>query len=241
MAMITIGVDEAGRGPVIGPLVVCSVALPNKDLKLLVDYGVKDSKDLSANKREDIRQWFLDQCLARGWSYSLVYCETNEIDLAVQQNGLNILETELFAESINRLSIKPRQDLEIICDACDVDALRFSKRVSKLIDLWPWPNSKIDSYHKADENYPVVGMASILAKQARDEAIKAIEGKLGFPIGSGYPSDQVTINAVRKMIEDTPHEALRWSWSTVKRIWSENKSTEMPDRLVTSGKQKTLF
>ena len=241
MTMITIGVDEAGRGPVIGPLVVCSVALPDKDLKLLSDYGVKDSKDLSANKREEIRQWFLDQCLARGWSYSLVYCETAEIDLAVQQNGLNLLETQLFGESINRLSVVSRQDSKIIRDACDVDALRFSKRVSKLIELWPWPGSRIDSYHKADENYPIVGMASILAKQARDEAIKSIEQKLGFPIGSGYPSDQVTINAVKKMIGDAPHEALRWSWSTVKRIWSENNSTEMPDRLVASGKQKTLF
>ena len=241
MTMITIGVDEAGRGPVIGPLVVCSVALPDKDLKLLSDYGVKDSKDLSANKREEIRQWFLDQCLARGWSYSLVYCETAEIDLAVQQNGLNLLETQLFGESINRLSVVSRQDSKIICDACDVDALRFSKRVSKLIELWPWPGSRIDSYYKADENYPIVGMASILAKQARDEAIKSIEQKLGFPIGSGYPSDQVTINAVKKMIGNAPHEALRWSWSTVKRIWSENNSTEMPDRLVASGKQKTLF
>ena len=59
MDMITIGVDEAGRGPVIGPLVVCSVAIPQDDHKLLTDYGVKDSKDLSAAKREEIRQWFL--------------------------------------------------------------------------------------------------------------------------------------------------------------------------------------
>ena len=57
--MITIGVDEAGRGPVIGPLVVCSVAIPRDDCEMLTDRGVKDSKDLSASKREEIRQWFL--------------------------------------------------------------------------------------------------------------------------------------------------------------------------------------
>ena len=241
MDMITIGVDEAGRGPVIGPLVVCSVAIPQDDHKLLTDYGVKDSKDLSADKREEIRQWFLGECKERDWYYSIVYCETPEIDLAVQNNGLNILETKLFAESINNLGLELRQNVQIICDACDIDTLRFNKRVAQLIDKWPWQQSKIDSYHKADENYPVVGMASILAKQARDEAIKSIEKTVGFAIGSGYPSDQITISAVRRMIEGVPHQALRWSWSTVKRIWSENNSTEMPSRLVTSGKQRTLF
>ena len=241
MDMITIGVDEAGRGPVIGPLVVCSVAIPQDDHKLLTDYGVKDSKDLSAAKREEIRQWFLGECKERDWYYSIVYCETPEIDLAVQNNGLNILETKLFAESINNLGLELRQKVQIICDACDTDTLRFNKRVAQLIDKWPWQQSKIDSYHKADENYPVVGMASILAKQARDEAIKSIEKTVGFAIGSGYPSDQITISAVRRMIEGVPHQALRWSWSTVKRIWSENNSTEMPSRLVTSGKQRTLF
>ena len=239
--MIAIGVDEAGRGPVIGPLVVCSVAIPRDDCKMLTDRGVKDSKDLSASKREEIRQWFLRECEERDWYYSIVYCETPEIDLAVQKNGLNILETKLFAESVNNLRLESKQNVQIICDACDIDTLRFNKRVAQLIDKWPWQQSKIDSYHKADENYPVVGMASILAKQARDEAIKSIEKAVGFEIGSGYPSDQITINAVRKMIEDVPHEALRWSWSTVKRIWSENNSAEMPSRLVTSGRQRTLF
>ena len=48
--MIEIGIDEAGRGPVIGPLVVCSVAIPKSDIGLLVEIGVKDSKDLTAKK-----------------------------------------------------------------------------------------------------------------------------------------------------------------------------------------------
>ena len=155
--MITIGVDEAGRGPVIGPLVVCSVAIPRDDCEMLTDRGVKDSKDLSASKREEIRQWFLRECEERDWYYSIVYCETPEIDLAVQKNGLNILETKLFAESVNNLRLESKQNVQIICDACDIDTLRFNKRVAQLIDKWPWQQSKIDSYHKADENYPVVG------------------------------------------------------------------------------------
>ena len=239
--MIEIGIDEAGRGPVIGPLVVCSVAMPRSDIDQLTEIGVKDSKDLSAKKREEIKNWFLNNCEDKGWSYSLIFCPPERIDSAVFNKGLNILETELFAESVNQLDVKPNTKVSITCDACDVDEQRFSRRVSQLIDGWPWKQSVLNSYHKADENYPIVGMASILAKQARDDAIRVIESQVGFPIGSGYPSDKKTIDAVRKMIGDKPHEQLRWSWSTVKRIWHEVNDSELPNRAVRNGNQTTLF
>ena len=239
--MIQIGIDEAGRGPVIGPLIVCSVAIPKSDVNLLVEIGVKDSKDLSAKKRQEIKEWFLKNCDDKGWSFSLIHCQPARIDNAVSNKGLNVLETELFAESINELNLKSRTMASIICDACDVDEQRFSRRVSQLIHGWPWKKSIINSYHKADENYPIVGMASILAKQARDDAIKSIQSEVGFPIGSGYPSDKKTIDAVRKMIAEKPHNQLRWSWSTVKRIWDEEHTSKLPSRDLTSGNQTTLF
>lgn len=239
--MIEIGIDEAGRGPVIGPLVVCSVAMPRSDIKQLTEIGVKDSKDLSAKKREEIKNWFLSNCEIKDWSFSLIYCLPERIDSAVSNKGLNILETELFAESVNQLNVKTNTKVTITCDACDVDEQRFSRRVSQLIDGWPWNQSVLNSYHKADENYPIVGMASILAKQARDDAIRAIESEVGYPIGSGYPSDNKTIEAVRKMIGDKPHEQLRWSWSTVKRIWHETHNSDLPNRAVKNGNQTTLF
>ena len=131
--------------------------------------------------------------------------------------------------------------MNITCDACDVDAQRFSRKISQMLENWPWGDSKISSYHKADENYLVVGMASILAKQARDDAIKSIQRKFEFPIGSGYPSDKVTIQAVKMMIGKAPHEDLRWSWSTVKRIWHETNNHDMPTRSLASGEQRKLF
>ena len=239
--MLEIGVDEAGRGPVIGPLVVSAVAIPTQDVSMLVDKGVKDSKDLTANQREEIRTWFLDKCAERGWKFATILCPPNRVDHAVYDKGLNVLETELFAESINQLELIDYINIKIICDACDVDEQRFSRRISQLINAWPWEKSTIDSFHKADENYPIVGMASILAKQARDQSIKDIEDAVGFPIGSGYPSDAKTIAAVKKMISDKPHNELRWSWATVKRIWHQEKQTEMPSRLVSNGNQTTLF
>ena len=84
-------------------------------------------------------------------------------------------------------------------------------------------------------------MASILAKQHRDKCIKDIENEIGFPIGSGYPSDKKTIAAVHKMIADKPHEQLRWSWATVARIWQEIHDSEVPNRLIENGNQTTLF
>jgi len=239
--MIEIGIDEAGRGPVIGPLVVCSVAIPKSDIGLLVEIGVKDSKDLTAKKRLMIKEWFIENCDKKGWRYSLIYCSPERIDEAVFSKGLNILETELFAESINGLRVNTEGEVNITCDACDVDELRFSRRVMQLIDGWPWDNSVLSSYHKADENYPIVGMASILAKEARDAAIKSIEENVGFPLGSGYPSDKKTIDAVRKMINGKPHDQLRWSWSTVKRIWNEKYTSEIPKRAIETGNQTTLF
>ena len=81
--MIEIGIDEAGRGPVIGPLVVCSVAMPRSDIKQLTEIGVKDSKDLSAKKREEIKNWFLSNCEIKDWSFSLIYCLPERIDLSL--------------------------------------------------------------------------------------------------------------------------------------------------------------
>ena len=239
--MMEVGVDEAGRGPVIGPLVVCSVAIPDNEVQLLSDMGVKDSKDITPKKREEIRQWFLRNCVERKWSYSIIQCDPKRIDNSVYHGGLNNLEAELFAESINGLNLGPEVDVNITCDACDVDAQRFSRKISQMLENWPWGNSKINSYHKADENYLVVGMASILAKQARDDAVQSIQRKFEFPIGSGYPSDKVTIQAVKMMIGSVPHEDLRWSWSTVKRIWHETNKHEMPTRSLVSGEQRKLF
>ena len=238
--MMEIGVDEAGRGPVIGPLVVYGVAIPDKEIQLLADIGVKDSKDLTPKKREEIRQWFLENCVDRKWSYSIIQCEPKRIDNSVYHGGLNNLEAELFAESINGLDLGSDIDVNITYVHVMSMLRGFLENITNVRKL-ALGDSKISSYHKADENYLIVGMASILAKQARDDAIKSIQRKFEFPIGSGYPSDKVTIQAVKMMIGKAPHEDLRWSWSTVKRVWHETNNHDMPTRSLASGEQRKLF
>ena len=129
----------------------------------------------------------------------------------------------------------------IINDACDVKPQRFSDRIANQLVSWPWPNSSISSEHKADENDPFVGMASILAKQKRDECIEEISKKLGFSVGSGYPSDPNTKKIIPELLRDAPHPQLRWSWATVEREWNKIHENELPKRSFAPKNQTTLF
>ena len=240
--MWSAGVDEAGRGPVIGPLVVGAVAIPTADLSMLKEYGVRDSKDLTHKKRVAMADWFYEQARQRGWFHHVIVCQPPRIDAAVHHNGLNLLEVELFAEALNPMRTKVEQGVEIINDACDVNAQRFTDRISARLTGWPWDQSSMKSEHKADTNHAIVGMASILAKVRRDEIIDSLKVEVGAPIGSGYPSDPNTKAALPFLLSgDTPHEALRWSWKTVKREWNLLHGEDPPLRTAPSQTQRTLF
>ena len=209
-----IGVDEAGRGSVIGPLVVCSFASISQTE--LTELGVKDSKDLSKKKREELYQILVEM------PHNVIICDPKRID---NSQNLNQLEVELFAES---LSIMPEGD--IMLDACDVDASRFARNVSAI--------SKRNCFaeHKADVNHPEVGAASIIAKVTRDNCVKQLSQELNMDLGSGYPSDPKTKAAVKILsIGEYPHDCLRWSWKTV----SDARGSPVPKR--PGGPQQTLF
>ena len=211
---MNIGVDEAGRGPVIGPLVVCAFASTSQSQ--LRELGVKDSKDLSKKKREELF------AILKEMPHNVVVCSPERIDIS---ENLNNLEVELFAEA---LSIMPEG--EIMLDACDVNAERFAKNVSRLSDKF------CHAEHKADENHPEVSAASIIAKVTRDRLIAEISNELGFDIGSGYPSDPKTKAAVIELVKgETPHDCLRCSWKTVENAWGGTP----PPR--PNASQRTLF
>lgn len=240
--MWTVGVDEAGRGPVIGPLVVGAVALPTADLEILLEHGVRDSKDLTHTKRMHLVDWFHEQAKHRGWKYSLVECGPERVDNGVQTTGLNILEVELFAEALNMIRMQVDESVHILNDACDVNEQRFTDRIAARLPQWPWRDSTIHSEHKADATFPIVGMASILAKVERDNRIQKLSEEIGIALGSGYPSDPNTKTALPHLLLDSkPHPALRWSWKTVIRAWNEKYGVDPPKRIYTDGNQQTLF
>ena len=235
-----IGIDEAGRGPVLGPLVVGICAVPDDAEPLLVSMGVKDSKDLSSKQRQHIETWFLEQCETKGWFGATVVIQPERIDRALQQQGLNWLEVEGFQEALKQ--VPHQRDLTIVADACDVNAERFTQRITAGLDGWPYPQSTMISEHKADQRHPVVGMASILAKEERDRRIEAMSTRVGFNVGSGYPSDPATKKALPALVEQYGIDPeVRWGWATVERFWNEHREGDVPVRGVQRTTQQRLF
>ena len=224
-----IGVDEAGRGPVIGPLVVCSVCIPTDQQDLLEQIGVDDSKKVSKNERLRMFEEINSIADLRGWGIGTVICPAKEIDIYMKGSDLNSLEVFLFSKAIQRSSTDAASH-KILLDACDVDEGRFGVRVRS--ELGPeWGDCEIISRHKMDETSPLVATASIIAKNIRDSEMQKLSEEIGFDLGSGYPSDPKTKIAIRRLCEgNTPAECLRWSWSTVKNTWSSLGKGELPIR-----------
>jgi ribonuclease HII len=216
------GVDEAGRGSVIGPLVVAGVSVDENDLPKLVELGVKDSKLLSPQKREELIVHIKKLAVI----HHVVFLTPAEIDAVVESkrklHKLNRLEAKAMAKIITIL--KP--DL-VYVDASDVLADRFGEHILEELDF----ATKIVSEHKADLTYPVVSAASIIAKVERDRVISQLKKRYGN-LGCGYPSDSKTV----KFLEDWTTkfgeypDFVRKSWKTAKRIKGKTDSC-----------QKTLF
>ncbi len=220
-----LGVDEAGRGPVIGPLVVAALAIPQSEIGKLSEMGVDDSKMLSSSKRLEIRNKIVEE---KTWKHCIICFSAEQIDRAMEHETLNDIEVQLFAKSIEGIGVENVSKL--ILDACDVNEARFGRNVTSKLRTFP-ENSELISEHKADSKHLIVGGASILAKVHRDLEIEQIADECGIEIGSGYPSDPKTRGAVPLLLtEDFPHEHLRWSWSTVKKAWKESGKGNVPLR-----------
>lgn len=200
------GVDEAGRGPVMGPLVVGAVYVD--DDTPLRELGVKDSKKLSPKRREELYDRIIDA--AEG--YSIITLSAEEIDARRARMSLNMVEMEMFAEAVSRMPVT-----RVYVDCPDPNEEKFGNMLSVRID-----NTPVTARHKADDTYPVVSAASILAKVTRDRLIAEISEEFGENIGSGYPSDPVTIAFIEKWLKEkgcTPRHT-RNSWDTVKNLKS---------------------
>jgi ribonuclease HII len=212
--MLLAGVDEAGRGSVIGPLVIAGVSVEENDLPKLVDIGVKDSKLLSPQKRETLAKQIRELTL----NCHVVFLSPVEIDQVVETgkrlHRLNRFEAQAMARVIAIL--KP--DVAYV-DASDVLADRFGEHIAENLDF----SLKIVSEHKADLNYPIVSAASIIAKVERDQAISSLQKKHGN-LGCGYPSDSNTINFLGEWIRKfgSYPDFVRKSWKTSKRVMMES-------------------
>lgn len=202
-----LGIDEAGRGPVIGPLSICGVLMEEEDIHLLIKEKVKDSKLLTFKQRGDM----FGKLIKIAKKYKILLVEPEEIDEAVDgKDGLNLnwLEAEKAVELINEL--KPDK---VIIDCPSPNTKAFA---SYIRDRLKNKNIEIVAEHKADARYPVVSAASVCAKVMRDKKVSELEKKYG-KLGSGYAHDPITVKFLKENWAKHP-EIFRHSWESYKRL-----------------------
>jgi ribonuclease HII len=216
-----IGVDEAGRGPVIGPMVIAGVLTDHDTAQALSGIGVKDSKKLSPKRREELSKAISSKCQVH-----MVILTARDIDEQRKKESLNMVEARVYAaiiaELLGRLTPADAEGCEAYVDAVDVNEGRYGDTIRACLPEH-FKGVKIISKHKADDTYPVVSAASVMAKTRRDAEVSAIARELGCDLGSGYPADPVTERFLRdwlKTHKDLP-PYVRRSWDTVKRLLGE--------------------
>jgi ribonuclease HII len=205
-----LGIDEAGRGSVLGPLVIGAFCCAEDRLATLRGTGVRDSKRLSPRRRKVV--YALLPAVGECRSISLT---PRTVDRYVVRGALNELELESFAALVREF----RPDVAYV-DACDPIAERFGRRLAELAGT----GARIVSRHKADRDFPVVSAASVVAKVRRDAAMDELLHTSGETLGSGYPSDPETKECVARHARDGGRVPtwMRRSWETVQRVKREH-------------------
>ncbi len=208
--MLVLGIDEAGRGPVIGPMVIAGVLLDEEAEEEFNLLGVRDSKLLSPKKRERLAK----EIKKKAVEVQVISVPAAEIDKARKRMSLNEIEAAKMALLLKKFKNKPEK---IIIDLPDPTGFALIKRISKYVDL----KAEVIAEHKADSKYVAVAAASIIAKTERDKAVERISKEHG-EVGSGYPSDPRTVKFLEKHKEEEM-KFVRYSWSTARRILGKKK------------------
>ncbi len=207
MALV-LGIDEAGRGPVIGPMVMAGVLMEEAELDRLVSLKVKDSKLLTEKQREGL----FPKIIKAAKDYRIISLSPQEVDDALLSDSLNLnwLEAQTSAKIINALN----PDTAII-DSPSNNCAAYREYLARIVSK---KDMRIIVEHKADVNWPIVSAASILAKVTRDREIEALKSKYG-DLGSGYASDPKTKEFLKKNYMKHP-EIFRRTWQPFKDVAS---------------------
>lgn len=204
------------KGPVIGPLVICLAVCKQESEQQLRSIGVKDSKLLSPEKREELAPEVKGIC-----DVHVVKITAKEINKFMREGvSLNDVEAMYLADLIKEIDKKKLSQIEkIVLDSPDPEAVRFSHRVQKYLPATVDVKGKLYSSHKADVLFPIVSAASIIAKTVRDAEIEKIKKELGCNFGTGYSHDAATIKCMEENI-DNPilKKYLRTEWATTKNM-----------------------
>jgi ribonuclease HII len=200
--MKVVGIDEAGRGSVIGPLVLCGVVIKENRIKYLERLKLKDSKKISPKRRV-----MLSRKIKKISEYHLVKITAQDIDL-LRSKEVNLNQIEKIA--MKKIIGNSGAEKSII-DCIDIKPDRFKNEMESF-----FPDLEVIAEHNADDKYVVVSAASIVAKVERDMELAKIR-KEYKNIGSGYPSDPKTIAFLKNSFDNLP-DCVRRSWATIRRL-----------------------
>ncbi len=199
------GVDEAGTGAVIGSLFIAGVCIDSDSIKYLQRMALRDSKDLSRKRRELLAMRI--EKVGEVGVHEVTAVQIDELRDVITMN-------DIIVRGHARVLHNLQPDCAYV-DAADVNAERFGLQVKERSGI-----ARILAEHNADKNHVLVSAASIIAKVRRDESIKRLENRLECNIGSGYPSDAITVNFLAHWFrehDELPPET-RKSWKTAQNL-----------------------
>jgi ribonuclease HII len=220
--MLTLGIDDAGRGPVIGPMVLAGCLINSETEREFKKLGVKDSKQLTPKRREFLANIIRE----KSETFEINLSSPNEIEEA-NKKGIKLNEVEAIqaAKIINKIN-KGYKQLKVVLDCPSTSINKWTDYLrTKITDL---SNLEIVCEHKADRNHISVSAASILAKSTREKEMDKLREKYGPEIGSGYTSDPVT----QKFLETHGQKhkdsgIFRKTWKTWKNLCEKGSQQKL--------------
>ncbi len=221
-----IGVDEAGKGPVLGSMFAAAV---RADAAALPE-GVGDSKTIAPARREALAAEI------RSCADAVAVAEVPVERIDDPETDMNTLTVDAHAQALAGVVTEIAGDLACLVDAGDTDAGRFGRRVAEGAQRNGAAASAVtvEARHGADEDDALVGAASIVAKVARDahvEALAADYDERHGDLGSGYPSDPATREFLRGYVEATGElpNCARASWQTCADLLAAAEQADLED------------
>ncbi len=213
-AVMRVGADEAGKGPVLGSMFAAAVRAPEAALP----DGLQDSKELTTRRRET-----LEDRLRASDPIEIGLAEIPAGRIDDPETDMNTLTVDAQADALGTV-VRDGDTVDV--DAGDVDAGRFGRRVGNRLAA----EVDLRSEHGADARYSIVAAASIVAKVARDAHVADLAAEYGA-VGSGYPGDPTTRSFLDSHVSEHGRlpDCARASWKTSEEALAAN-GTEAEDQ-----------